>query len=160
MAIVYLSLGSNIGNRQAYLAQAIDIISNKIGEVQKISSLYETSAWGFISDDFLNQVIEVETNIEPLFLISICLDIEIEMGRVRGNSTNYASRIIDIDILFYDDLIIDEQNLVIPHPLIQHRRFILMPLNEIAPGYEHPLFHKSVSTMLEECSDRGIVTVF
>jgi len=159
MAIVYLSLGSNVGNRQAYLAHAVDEIIIKIGVVKKVSHQYETSAWGFISDNFLNQVIEVETNIEPHPLIAICLNIETDIGRVRYNSENYTPRIIDIDMLFYDDLIIEDEMLIVPHPHIPDRKFILIPLNEIAPEYNHPLFNKSVSKMLKECEDPGIATI-
>jgi deoxyguanosine kinase len=157
MAIVYLSLGTNIGNRQANLADAVNKICKTIGEVREKSGIYETGSWGFESDNFLNQVIEVETAINPHSLIADCLQIEKVMGRDRSNKTGYSPRIIDIDILFYDDLIVQEENLVIPHPHIQERKFILIPLNEIIPDYIHPVLQKTISRLLHDCKDEGIV---
>jgi 2-amino-4-hydroxy-6-hydroxymethyldihydropteridine diphosphokinase len=160
MALVYLSLGSNTGNRQAFLTQALTHIEDRIGTIMKKSSLYETGSWGFVSENFLNQVVEVNTALVPLALIAECLDIEKGMGRERNNQEGYSPRVIDIDILFYDSLILQEEQLVIPHPHIHTRRFILVPLNEIAAELIHPVFHNTVSQLLAECSDGGMVTVF
>lgn len=160
MASVYLSLGSNTGNRQAFLTQALTNIEDRIGAIEQKSSLYETGSWGFVSDNFLNQVVEVTTALAPLALIVQCLDIEKGMGRERNNQEGYSPRVIDIDILFYDELILQEEQLVIPHPHIHTRRFILVPLNEIAPELTHPVLHNTISQLLAECSDEGMVTVF
>jgi deoxyguanosine kinase len=157
MAIVFLSLGSNIGNKQANMASALTEIEKRVGVVCQKSAIYETGAWGFESDNFLNQVIEVRTGLNPHLLINSCLEIEKEMGRERNNHIGYSSRIIDIDILFYDDLVLLEENLVIPHPHIQNRKFILVPLNEIIPHFKHPKLQKSISQLLIECQDKGMV---
>jgi len=160
MALVYLSLGSNRGDRQAFLTQALANIEDRIGAIVQKSSLYETGSWGFISDNFLNQVVGVNTELEPLVLIAECLDIEKSLGRERNNQEGYSPRGIDIDILFYDEMILREEQLVIPHPHLHTRRFILVPLNEIASELTHPVLHSTISQLLAECNDKGVVTVF
>jgi len=161
MMKVFLSLGSNLGNRQTNLSKAINEINENVGRVISFSGVYETEAWGFESNDnFLNQVIVVMTDVEPFQLIDDLLDIEKTMGRKRNDYRKYESRIIDIDILFYGEEIISEENLKIPHPLLHERKFILEPLNEIAPDLIHPLLGKPISKLLEECPDTGVVKVF
>lgn len=161
MMKVFLSLGSNLGNRQTNLSKAINEIDENVGRVISFSGVYETEAWGFESNDnFLNQVIVVMTDVEPFQLIDDLLDIEKTMGRKRNDYRKYESRIIDIDILFYGEEIISEENLKIPHPLLHERKFILEPLNEIAPDLIHPLLGKPISKLLEECPDTGVVKVF
>lgn len=158
MIKVFLSLGSNLGNRKENLAKVILEIDKNIGHISVLSGIYETTAWGFQSENnFLNQVIIVMTDLEPSQLINRCLDIERIMGRERGEPGKYESRIIDIDILFYGESIVKEDNLVIPHPHLQNRRFILEPLNEIASYLIHPLLGKTISMLLEECTDIGTV---
>jgi len=158
MIKVFLSLGSNLGNKWTNLQKAINEIDENIGSVIIQSGIYDTEAWGFeCNDHFLNQVIVVMTELEPLELIDCCLDIEKTMGRKRNDYRKYVSRIIDIDILFYGEEILKEENLQIPHPLIQKRRFILEPMNEIAPDLIHPLLGKSISVLREECTDTGQV---
>lgn len=158
MIKIFLSLGTNIGNKLANLSTAITEIEKNIGQINQQSGIYETEAWGFESDsNFLNQVIILETNLEPTQLIDACLRIERKMGRERNRTGNYESRIIDIDILFYGDSIVNDDNLSIPHPLLQKRRFILEPLHEIAPDYIHPVLGKSISDLLDECTDTGLV---
>ena len=160
MIKVFLSLGTNLGNKQTNLLKAINEIDENIGSVISFSKVYETEAWGFeCKDNFQNQIIEVMTDLEPLQLIDCCIDIEKTMGRKRNDYRKYESRIIDIDILFYGEEIIKEENLQIPHPLLHQRRFILEPLNEIAPELIHPLFGKSISRLLEECEDTGLVKI-
>jgi deoxyguanosine kinase len=157
MKKVFLSLGTNLGKKREYLSAATQEIARKIGNCTLISGIYETEAWGFESENnFLNQVIEITTNLEPSVLISQCLEIEKELGRERNNSGKYESRIIDIDILFYGDEVIHSENLQIPHPHLHKRRFILKPLNEIAPDMIHPALGKSISKLLTECTDTGI----
>jgi len=161
MMKVFLSLGSNLGNRQTNLSKAINEIDENVGRVISFSGVYETEAWGFESNDnFLNQVIVVMTDVEPFQLIDDLLDIEKTMGRKRNDYRKYESRIIDIDILFYGEEIISEENLKIPHPLLHERKFILEPLNEIAPDLIHPILCKSISKLLDECADTGAVKVF
>jgi 2-amino-4-hydroxy-6-hydroxymethyldihydropteridine diphosphokinase len=161
MIKVFLSLGTNLGSKLANLSTAITEIDENIGHINQQSGIYETEAWGFnCEDSFLNQVVRVETSLEPLQLINHCLGIEKKMGRVRNKGGNYESRVIDIDILFYGEKIVSEENLQIPHPLLHKRRFILEPLNEIAPDLIHPLLGKPISKLLEECPDTGAVKVF
>jgi len=158
MTTVFLSLGSNLENKHSNLSKAINEIDKKIGHVSERSGIYETESWGFESEnDFLNCVIKVNTDLEPTQLIKQCLEIEKNMGRERKENGNYESRIIDIDILFYDNWIVSEDKLQIPHPHLHKRRFILEPLNEIAPDLIHPLLEKPISILLFDCTDSGIV---
>jgi len=153
MSRVILGLGSNIGDRKMNLKTAIDEICKKIGEVVVLSSIYETEPWGFDTDNqFLNMVLISETTLSPSGVLGRILMIEAEMGRVRTEK-QYSSRIIDIDILFFDDLILDELSLKIPHPLLHERRFVLEPLCEIASEFIHPVFRESISILLSHCTD-------
>ena len=155
--IAYFSLGSNLGNRDEYLDHAIRLISERIGQIVKKSSVYETDPWGFNADvPFLNRVVEAETELTPEELIREILGIEQELGRVRGDG--YTSRTIDIDILFYGDQVVSTSDLKIPHPSIQDRRFVLVPLCEIAGRFIHPVLDTSISDLLEFCKDFGRVT--
>ena len=148
----YLLLGSNMGNSQQQLTIAVKSITRQIGKVIRQSSLYATAAWGNANQpDFLNQVIIVETKLTALQTIEIILGIEKKMGRVR--TTKNAPRIIDIDILFFNKEIIDEKTLAVPHPQIENRRFVLIPLNELSPNFKHPVSHKTIHRSLNDCAD-------
>jgi len=154
MNFVFLQLGSNIGDRVLMFDKAKNLIKQKIGAIIKQSSIYETQPWGFNTDDlFLNQVLLVETKIQPDELLEIILNIEVALGRVR-KSDKYESRLIDIDILFYDNSIINNEKLIIPHPLIQDRLFVLEPLNEIARDFVHPVLKKTINELLLKCDDK------
>jgi 2-amino-4-hydroxy-6-hydroxymethyldihydropteridine diphosphokinase len=155
MNIVYLLLGSNLDDRPAMLQRARHDISSKIGTITMESSIYESEPWGFHSKQrFLNQVIRIETNCKPLRVLDEIIRIETELGRKRNSSDQYESRRIDIDILFYNNEIISEQDLVIPHPKIQDRMFTLLPLSEMDRSIIHPSSLKSVGEMISECQDR------
>ena len=157
MKIVYLGIGTNLGNREENLKQAVAKIEEFIGPVLKSSSIYETAPWGFQSnDEFLNMVVQVETKLIPSGLLGRLLMIESLLGRVRGEK-HYSSRLIDIDILLYEDLIVEEESLKIPHPLLHERKFVLVPLCEIASEVIHPVLKKSVAELLEMCEDRSEV---
>jgi 2-amino-4-hydroxy-6-hydroxymethyldihydropteridine diphosphokinase len=148
----YLLLGSNIGNSQQQLSIAIKNITKQIGTVIRKSKLYTTAAWGNTNQpDFLNQVIVVETKHTALQTIKTILGIEEEMGRVRTKKN--APRIIDIDILFFNKQIIAEKILTVPHPEIQNRRFVLIPLNELSPNFKHPVIKKTMHQLLVNCYD-------
>ncbi len=148
MSIAYLGLGTNLGDRKKNLSKAIEAISLKMS-ISKQSSLYETTAWGYTDQpDFLNQVIQVETELSPLRLLNFLKKTELKLGRVEN--FRYGPRLIDIDILFYDDLVITTSRLQIPHPMLPERAFVLVPLNEIAPGYIHPVLKKTVAELLAE----------
>ena len=155
--MTYLSLGSNLGNRKMYLDQSIRLISERIGRILKKSSVYETDPWGFIAElPFFNMVIETETLLSPEELMNEIIHIEEQLGRKRENG--YTSRTIDIDILFYEDQVVSTTKLEIPHPLIQERRFVLVPLAELAGSFVHPVWHTSIDDLLSRCQDFGRVT--
>lgn len=154
---VYLLIGGNLGDRKALLQKARQGIEEYIGKIIGKSSIYETAAWGFESEnDFLNQVLIVDSDLNPHQVLDKCHEIEKQLGRIR-NSEQYASRTMDIDILFYNDEILDEPNLIVPHPKLHERRFTLEPLNEIAPDYIHPKLKKSMQELLSDCIDHSDV---
>ncbi len=148
-----------MGNSKAQLNKAIGNIEKLIGQVTGKSSLYSTAAWGKTKQpDFLNQVIIVETDLTALQTIQSILNIEKKMGRIR--TVKNAPRIIDIDILFFNKEIIDQKELNIPHPQLQNRRFVLVPLNQLSPNLQHPLLKKSVHQLLINCIDKLNVKKF
>ena len=157
MKRVFLGLGTNLGDREANLETAVGKISENIGSVVRLSSVYETEPWGFSTEEmFLNMVAEVETKLKPSGLLGRMLMIEAEMGRLR-NGRGYSPRIIDLDILLFGETIMDTASLVIPHPKLHERRFVLVPLCEIAPGLIHPVLRKDIKTLLKVCRDKGKV---
>lgn len=151
----YLSLGSNRGDRSANLEKAVNLLSEWAGNIIRISSIYETPPWKMKDKtDFLNQALLLETALPPLELIDTIILIESMMGRQRTN-IKYESRIIDIDILLFNDEIINAGELTVPHPLMHERRFVLEPLAEIAPGFIHPVIKKNIIELLHECTDKS-----
>jgi 2-amino-4-hydroxy-6-hydroxymethyldihydropteridine diphosphokinase len=152
MNISYLLIGGNEGNRPAHLAEARERIASETGRILLSSSIYETAPWGEPGQShFLNQALELATELEASVLIRRLLQIEEKMGRIRLKK--YGSRPIDIDILFFNDAIIKAPGLVVPHPEIPNRRFVLAPMEEIAPFYRHPVLDRSVRELLEDCKD-------
>ena len=155
----YLLIGGNMGNREDYLSAARQRIEQNCGKIVQQSSLYQTAAWGFEEQDaFLNQVLLIETNLHALPLLQKLLWIEEEIGRKRDSK--YGPRIIDIDILLFNDEVISEEGLIVPHPQMQNRRFVLEPLNEIAANMMHPVLHKNIHQILAECTDKLAVQKF
>ena len=149
---IYLLLGSNIGDRKSSLINAVDAIRKQIGPIIQASSIHVSSAWGLEDQpDFLNQVVRVHTNIDPFQLLKTIQKIEIELGRVRYEK--WGPRIIDIDILYYNDQIIQSAELTVPHPAIPARRFTLEPLVELAPEFVHPVLQKSNTDLLSMSTD-------
>jgi 2-amino-4-hydroxy-6-hydroxymethyldihydropteridine diphosphokinase len=152
MSTTFLLLGSNQGNRQQFLAQARRQLSAAAGSLQKESAVYETAAWGLQDQPaFLNQVLQLETPLQPQALLAAIHLIEKSLGRMRH--VKWAARVIDIDILYFDDLVLQTPQLHIPHPHLQDRRFTLLPLVEIAPGWVHPVFRKTNRQLLDQCPD-------
>lgn len=151
----FILLGSNMGNREELLSEAIELIELRCGKVVLKSSLYESEPWGFDADNlFLNQAIAIESVLSPHDLLKELLTIEAELGRKRKeNHIGYESRPIDLDIIYYDDIINNDEELILPHPRLHLRRFVLTPLCEIAPGFIHPVFKESNEVMLERCED-------
>ena len=149
----YLSLGTNQGNKLENLQNAIDLIADKVGSIPKISSVYKTASWGFESDDFFNICLKVTTQHPAEELMQILLNIEKYLGRKRDASLGYADRNIDIDILLFDDEIIFSKTLIVPHSKMLERKFVLIPLVEIATTTIHPLEKKQLSICLQNCSD-------
>lgn len=152
MATVYLGLGTNLGNKEANLRTAIYKLQERIGKQVSLSSFYETAPWGFESDhSFLNAAIGLETKLPPIEVLHITQEIERELGRTRKSvDGNYSDRLIDIDILLYDGLVLHTPELTIPHPLMTERDFVMKPLIEIAGNIIHPARQKTLSELYQE----------
>jgi 2-amino-4-hydroxy-6-hydroxymethyldihydropteridine diphosphokinase len=149
---VYLLLGSNEGNRISWFQKAMAELEQTVGIITAKSSLYETAAWGKEDQpDFLNMALCIETTLTPEALLQATQTIEQHLGRQR--TVHWGQRTLDIDILFYDDVVMSSPTLDIPHPYIQDRRFALIPLHEIAPQLIHPVLHKTIAELLAVCPD-------
>jgi 2-amino-4-hydroxy-6-hydroxymethyldihydropteridine diphosphokinase len=154
---VYLLFGSNLGDRMLHLKNAIQSVKDRIGDPEKISSVYETEPWGVTDQPgYLNTAMLINTHLQPAEILLRLKEIELSEGRI--SQKKYASRTLDIDILFYNDLIFNSDDLIIPHPKFQERKFALVPMNEIAGDLIHPVLKKSVSELLHECNDPLQVT--
>ena len=149
----YLSLGSNEGDRMLWLQKAIELLSANCGTITKKSSVYETAAWG-INDqpDFLNMAVQLQTTKTPTELLAAILNVETSLGRQR--TVRWGPRTLDIDILLYNNGVIETPGLIIPHPYLHERLFTLLPLAEIAPGYMHPKLNKTITELLADCPDK------
>ncbi len=153
-------LGSNIGKRQEYLDKASDLIERRIGKIVLSSSVYETEPWGFTNTGlFLNKVVCLDSSPEPEILLKSLMQIETDMGR-RRTGHQYTSRLIDLDILFYGDRIIESRDLVIPHPKLHLRKFTLVPLNELFQNFVHPKLGKTINELLKACNDPLVVKIY
>ena len=156
MQTVYLLLGSNLGDRNTYIKEASVLLELLVGKINRSSSIYETQSWGVENlPDYLNQVLEIETNLAPEIILEKTQIIEEKLLRERTNK--WHSRTIDIDILFYGFAIIDTNQLKIPHPEIQNRLFTLVPLNELIPDFVHPVLKKTIYKLKQEVNDNLLV---
>jgi len=148
--VVYIGLGSNLGNRLENLEKAYSLIEQNIGKIEKKSSVYVSPPWGFeAKEDFYNSVIKLKTQLDPYSIMIILQKIEIGMGRVKSTGENYESRIIDLDIIDFGGLLVNIKDLVLPHPQMHLRKFVLIPLNEIEPIWIHPIFKLSAIELLK-----------
>ncbi|MDH6311622.1 2-amino-4-hydroxy-6-hydroxymethyldihydropteridine diphosphokinase [Parabacteroides sp. PFB2-10] len=153
MAVAFLSIGTNIGNKRGNLTEATGLLAERVGDILALSSMYETEPWGFQSENsFLNAALILVTKLTPEELLNATRLIEIEMGRIEKSHGSYHDRIIDIDILMYGDLIMQTDTLTIPHPHMHKRLFVMQPLAEIAPEAVHPVLHKTMEEIVAECS--------
>lgn len=158
--IVYVLLGGNLGNTQQTFKKAIEFLTIKVGTIINASGLYQSEPWGFEThDQFLNQVLKIETSLLAPQVMHELLNIEQMLGRLRGPSAQYQSRPIDLDILFYNQDIFDSADLTVPHPRLHLRRFTLLPLSEIASELQHPTLKKTIKQLLEACEDDLEVTL-
>ena len=149
MALAYLALGTNIENKRRNMITAAALLAERVGDVLALSGFYETEPWGFQSENtFLNAALQLDTSLSPLELLKATQEIEIEMGRTQKSNGAYHDRIIDIDILLYEDLVLQTPELTLPHPLMHERLFVMEPLAEIAPNVIHPVFKKPVISLL------------
>lgn len=158
----YILLGSNMGDRISILSEARDLIEVRCGRIIKMSSLYESEPWGFESkQNFINQAICIETDLSAHELLKVLLSIEIELGRDRSRHyETYVSRPIDLDVIYYGEMINDDEDLILPHPRLQLRRFVLEPLCEIAPDFEHPVMKMTNRELRDICGDSSEVSLY
>lgn len=165
MAKVYLSLGSNIENRFYYINSAMEEINIQVGIITNTSDVWESKSWSYSDNNYLNAVIELKTTLNPHEFLKKCQEIEKKLGRtsktvVIDGKANYSSRTIDIDILFYDNIIIKSKQLTVPHYNMHLRMFVLKPLLQIAPDFIHPLIKEDINTLTNKCEDESSVKFF
>ena len=155
MSKIYLSIGSNKGNRYSQIKEALKLIREDLGEIISISKIYETKSWGFESEKFINLCIAIKSELSPDKLLFSINNIEEKIGRKR-DSKKVNAREIDIDIIFYSNKTVNQKELIIPHPRLELRNFVLVPLSEIASDFVHPILLKSVKELLECSNDDNI----
>ena len=156
---ILLSLGTNQGNKLQNIERCIEFLHNEVGTIIKVSSLYESDSWGFESDSFYNCAVVMHTNLSASKLLKKTLKVETKMGRERGATPEYKSRIIDIDIIAFDDEVIQNENLQIPHAFLKDRLFVLLPLQELISNWIHPIDKMTIAEIINNCSDKGKCSV-
>ncbi len=165
MPRVYLSLGSNKENRFEYIKAAIETTHKRLGTVSRVSDIYETESWSYNDDDYLNCVIEINTERTASNLLKESQHIEKSLDRtsktsIKDGKAKYSARSIDIDILFYNNDVIKTQNLVIPHPQLHLRNFVLEPMLQLNSDYIHPVFREKIESLYKKCRDKGRIELF
>lgn len=158
LSTVYFSIGSNLGNKLFHLQKSLFLLQKHVGELVSISNVYQSPAWGFESDDFYNACVAVKTTLEPHTILDRILAIETTLGRNRNKKTEgYAARTIDIDVVYIDEQIISAPRLTVPHPEIQNRRFVLVPLSDIIPNFYHPVLLKDTRNLVQQSPDKSVL---
>ncbi len=152
---VILSLGTNMGEKQQNIQRCLNLLHSKVGTIIKVSSLFESDAWGFESATFFNCAVLMHTHLKPQKLLKKILKLENELGRVRSDEKGYQPRVIDVDIIAFDDDIVEEEELQIPHKLLHERLFVLLPLRELIQDWKHPVSKKSIEELIAHCLDKG-----
>ena len=158
--MVYIGLGSNIGNRFALLQEAVDCIDSRIGTILSVSKVYETPAWGFESEAFLNACIKIETKYTAFEVLEALLSIENKLGRDRNPREGYQALPIDLDILLFKNDVISQKHLQLPHPRMELRQFVLTPLADIAASIVHPQLQKSIEELQQICEDDSVLSIW
>ncbi len=153
----YIALGSNKGDKFKNLQDAIDLIHARVGNIIRISKVYNSPAFGFESDDFYNACLILESHLTPKRVLQELLQIEVDLGRVRTEAPTYEARSIDLDIILVDDVVIETKTLQVPHPEMHKRKFVLLPLADIAPKVIHPIYQKDIAELLEACNDESVL---
>lgn len=156
---VVLSIGSNQGNRLENIENCIRLIHQEVGTVIQVSRLYETPPWGFESDAFYNCALLLHTHLSAQKILNQVLKVEKQLGRIRSDQPGYQSRIIDVDLIIFDDEIIESEKLHIPHPLMQNRNFVLIPMQDLKLSWKHPVFHKTISELIAITPDESVCTI-
>ncbi|OIV41906.1 2-amino-4-hydroxy-6-hydroxymethyldihydropteridine diphosphokinase [Flavobacterium johnsoniae] len=156
---VVLSIGSNQGNRLENIQSCINLIHQEVGTVIRVSKLYETPAWGFESDAFYNCALLLHTASSAQKILNQVLKVEKQLGRIRLNQEGYQSRIIDVDLIVFDDEIIESEKLQVPHPLMQNRNFVLLPVQDLKLDWKHPVFQKTISELIAISPDDSVCTI-
>jgi len=156
---IVLSIGSNQGNRLENIQNCIHLIHQEVGTVIRVSKLYETPAWGFESDAFYNCALLLHTNLSAQKILNLVLKVEKQLGRIRSEQQGYQSRLIDVDLITFDDEVIESEKLKIPHPLMQNRNFVLLPMQDLKLDWKHPVFYKTISELLAISPDEGVCRV-
>lgn len=151
--IIFIGLGSNLGNRRAHLNAALTLLEDRVGLIEKKSSIYKTPPWGFESKDhFYNMVVSIKTDKDPNVVLNALQELELIIGRIKKTDVGYESRIIDLDIIDFDGMIFNQANLVLPHPQLHLRKFVLVPLQEIEPNWIHPVLKQNCTELLKRIS--------
>jgi deoxyguanosine kinase len=156
---VILSLGSNEGNRLKNIELCLELIHQEIGTIIKVSKLYETPSWGFESEAFFNCALLLHTSKSPIQILEQILEVEKKLGRIRNEKPGYQSRIIDVDLIAFDEEIINIEHLQIPHPLMQNRKFVLLPFQDLTIGWQHPILKKSISELIQITPDDSVCEI-
>lgn len=155
---VYLLIGGNLGDARSEIRKATALLSAALGQIKGLSSIYRSEAWGYESENnFYNQLIVIKTQLTAQQILTVCKEIEHLLGRQKNTTPGYSDRLIDIDILYLDDIVIKSERLIIPHPRLHKRLFALLPLNEIIPEFIHPVLKKSNKSLLSLCPDTNFI---